>query len=275
MEFPSNIDRPQPKLTIEIQNKRPVELTDLTESLLSLGEEYKRFILSHPELDDTAGVKLYVKEIRSGSIVTELVALAAVGVPVVLPYIVNSNHLMAFAKHLKGAYDFFLDRDSNDTPVELQKQDYKLLSTFVEPVAKDRGSQINITAMDGGTVNITFSISSTEANAAQNVISKHIAELKEPEQRFYEKVLLYWYQARPDLERSVGDRAIIESVHPGPVKTIFDDEGLKAMTILSDPNPFRFAYIVDVVVETIKSKPALYKIIKVHDKEPLPFEDFS
>src|SRR3712207_2028165 len=56
--------REDAKLTVKIENKRPVELTDLTESLLSLGDEYKRFVAAHPDLSGTQNVRLYIKEIR-------------------------------------------------------------------------------------------------------------------------------------------------------------------------------------------------------------------
>ena len=36
--------------------------------------------------------------------------------------------------------------------------------------------------------------------------------------------------------------------------------------VLDDQNPFKVAYVVDVIVETIKNKPALYKIIALHEK---------
>lgn len=35
------------KLVIEIKNKNPVELVDLARSMISLGDEYKRFIVKH------------------------------------------------------------------------------------------------------------------------------------------------------------------------------------------------------------------------------------
>jgi hypothetical protein len=257
-------DSREAKLTIEIKNERPVELVDLTTSFLSLAEEYRRFVAAHPEFDDTVGVKLYVKEIRTGSIVADVIAMAAVGIPMALPYITESNHLIEFGKHLKTTYDYFLGRRQLQQPLSLEKQDLKLLSSFVEP--KDQGSQLNLIASEGGNVVVNINITSQEANATQNLIGRYLTELKEPETRLHEKVLLYWYQARPDLERPVGDRAIIESISPAPVKTIFADESIKAAMNLSDPNPFLSAYIVDVFVDTIKARPAVYKILGVHER---------
>jgi hypothetical protein len=256
------------KLTIEIQNKRPVELLDLTESFLSLGDEYKRFVAAHPDLGVAQNVRLYIQEIRAGSIVADLVALVAVGAPMALPYIENTKHIIEFAKYIKDAYSYFTGKE--DKKPELLPAEYTNLSKIIEPIAKDNGSQINITATDGGKVQITFNLNSTQANAAQNTIRREIEEFREPESRVHFQVVMYWYRASRDPEKQVGDRAIIESISTNPVKTIFEDEKTKAEMILSDPNPFLSAYIVDVFVDTIKGKPALYKIIKLHERIEKP-----
>ena len=36
--------------------------------------------------------------------------------------------------------------------------------------------------------------------------------------------------------------------------------------LFEDKNPFRMAYVVDVSVETIEGRPALYNVLAVHDK---------
>ena len=113
---------------------------------------------------------------------------------------------------------------------------------------------------------VQITINSTEANAAQNSARKQIEKLKEPESRFHEKVVLYWYQARADASSTAGDRGIIESISPRPVKVICATDTIKFQMVLDDENPFKEAYVVDVFVETIKGKPALYKVIAMHEK---------
>jgi len=258
----------EPKLTVEIKNKRPIELLDLTESFLSLGDEYKRFVASHPDVAGAQNVRLYIKEIRAGSVVADLVALAAVGVPVALPYIENANNILDFAKYLRSAYSYFTGK-AEEKP-QLQPAEYTNLSKIIEPVAKDNGAQIIVTATDGGTVQVTFNLNSTESNAAQNNLRREIEQFREPETRVHSQVVLYWYRASRDTDKQVGDRAIIESISPNPVKTVFDEEKTKAEMILSDPNPFLSAYIVDVFVDTVRGRPALYKIIRLHDRIEKP-----
>ncbi len=245
-------------LTVEIKNRRPIELGDFSLSFAALGEEFKRQIESlEPEVA-AADVRLYIKEVRSGSVVADLVAIA----PHTLQLLSYTNAVLTFVKHIKSAYDF-LAGDAEEKPT-LDKVSYQNLSQIVEPIAKDSGSQINI-----GTVGTLYlQVDSQRANAIQNKARKEIEALAEPAKGLHEKVLLRWYQARGDAKSKAGDRAIIESIGKQPVKTICANDAIKSQMVLEDQNPFREAYIVDVMVDTIKGKPALYKLLAVHDKFP-------
>lgn len=210
------------RLTIEIKNSRPVELLELAQSFQSFADEYKRHLLKQevpPIADD---IKLYIKEIKSGSIITDLVALSTVA----LPFVENANTLIDFGNYLQAAFDFLTGKSDKKPPLE--KVNYENLARFLEPIAKDNASQINCNTVINGNVTLTINIDSTAANAAQNVATREIKALKEPTTGFKEKVLLYWYQARNDPKSTTGDKAIIESIHNGPVKAMFANAGIKA-----------------------------------------------
>ncbi len=76
---------------------------------------------------------------------------------------------------------------------------------------------------------------------------------------------MYWWQARNDIAGHAGDKAKIESIYDGPVKTTFQDDNIKAAMLLDEPHPFKKAFVVDVVVETIEGKPMLYKVTRLHE----------
>ena len=61
------------KLQITIKNQKPVVLTDLTLSLLAINQQFQRFIESETNQDYDASSELYIKEVRTGSIIVELV----------------------------------------------------------------------------------------------------------------------------------------------------------------------------------------------------------
>ena len=62
------------RLEITINNTRPVALTDLTLSLLSVGHQFEKFIEAEFPSDVPVASELLVKQVRPGSIVFELVA---------------------------------------------------------------------------------------------------------------------------------------------------------------------------------------------------------
>jgi len=245
------------RLTIEIKNSKPIELSDLTRSLLGFAEEFRRHIeLNEPEAA-ASDVRLYIKEIRSGSVYADIVAIS----PQLLQGISYASAVISFSKHLKAAYDYLSGR-SEEKP-SLDRVSYENLANIVEPIAKDHAAQLNVGTING---NVYFNINSTEANAAQNSARKEMDALREPTSRLHEKVVLYWYQARADTSSATGDKGTIESISPTPVKVMCLNDQIKLQMIFEQENPFKEAYVVDVMVETIKGKPALYKILKLHEK---------
>ena len=249
------------KLRIQVCNKRPIELINFTESLLSVGQQYKRFIAKNPTLTPTEDVSLFVQEVRTGSITADLVPMAVAA----LPFIINFNNIAAFLSYLKLAYGFFVG-DIDKKP-DADKQDLVQLSKIINPVACDRSGRVCMYAIFNGDVKDSFNLNTVEANAAQNGINREMILLKEPSTTPFEKVALYWDQAKNDPDSKVGDKGIIESITNTPVKTIFDPPEIKKLMLFDvEQNPFHYAYVVDVIVDTIKNKPALYKIVRFHEK---------
>ena len=247
-----------PALRIEIKNRRLVELNDFTASMHSLADEYERFAETH-DLDASAGeVRLYIQRLETGSIIAELVPLA----PFVLPLMSEVNTVGGFFKYLKAAYDYLTGKSAEKPPLE--RSSFQNLSNIVEPVAKDQGSQFNV-----GTINVAgpliLTLDASQANAAQNVAKREIALLQAPSRGLHEKVLLYWFQARNQPHPKAGDKGVIESISTAPVNVVFTDDGIKMQMIGGEENIFRRAYVVDVVVETIQGKPALYKVLALHE----------
>ena len=258
-----------PLLTIEFKNSQPVELVDLTNSLLSFADEYKRFLHQSGDYEDMEDIKLYIKQIRTGSIVTDLIAMA----PAVVPLAEHTKTIILFAGYLRAGLNYLLGNPS-ESKTKLTKQNLDNFSSFVEPLAKDSASQMNIHNTVNGDVNVVINMNSIEANALQNRAKKEIERLKEPVSGVKEKVLLYWYQARNDTKSHAGDKAIIESIKKTPVRTIFFNETIKAKMLHTDENPFRYGYMVDVRIDTVNDRPAVYTILNVYeDKIPLESDE--
>jgi hypothetical protein len=250
----------QEKITLEYKNNSPVELTDLTNALTCFGEQYKRFVINKPEIKTPMEAKLFIKEIRTGSIITDLIPFT----PILLPIIAEFNIVLSFCEHIKRTYSFFIGK-STDIP-KIDKTDCTHLSSILTPVAKDNGSQLNCSYVHNGPVFNVINVNSLEANAAQNSIIRYRDSLFEPVIRNYKNVVMYWYQARNEPSCQTGDKGLIESIYSKPIKILFANDELKSNMLLDKENPFRFAYVVTVTVETIENIPVAYKIMSIHDK---------
>lgn len=249
------------RLIIEIQNKQPLELLDLTKSFVSLASQFNNYVGKHGDSKEDREAKLYVKEIRSGSVILELIELATIGV---LPFLENVNTVVGFADYLKTAYNFFIGK--SEVKPDLEVSDYKELSQIINPVANDNGSQINISTTVNGNVELHVHLSSLETNAIQNVFQKELKQLKVPEvaDETETSVLLTWYQARNDMKSSVGNKGTIESLSKKPMNITFDDDTLKDK-MLHGENPFTTVFVVDVKLQNVGGKLVAYKVVKLHE----------
>ncbi len=127
---------------------------------------YEDFVHRHG-FDKTPGnAKLYLVDIRRGSIVADLkgyldqASFVLNHLDVLAGFIANMNELTEFfrlQRSLKG--------DDLPTRAEAER-----VAKFVEPVAKDGGAQFNLTVQGNATVNVTnITINSESANAIETM----------------------------------------------------------------------------------------------------------
>ncbi len=214
------LDDSRAVLQVSIQNDSPVAVEDLAASLQALGDEFREWLSESSGRTVADDVQLYVRELRSGSIIADLVALT----PLALPFLENANSILDFASHLRNGFDFLLGRLRNAP--ELAQHSYQNLCTIVEPIAKDGASQLNVSTIINGDVHTHIHLNSLEANAAQNTARRRTEEVKVPVTGFHDRVVMSLHQARNDAKSSAGDRAIIESIYGRPVRLIFATEAL-------------------------------------------------
>jgi hypothetical protein len=254
------------KLEVKINNQRPVILTDLTMALLGVAQQYEKFIENETNEQHHAGTALYIKEVRSGSIIVELIAQA---IPVA-PLLWQGGSLIEWVDHARDVI-LWVSGKLGSPPKDVTKQDLKHWHNILEPVAKDQGSQMNFSVSDGGQVIQQFFINSEEANAAQNGIRRQIELIDEPDDHIQRKRVMVWYQTKFDEQSPTGDRAVIESISRTPIKVVFENNAAKKAMLSGDTRfakPWHeLAYLVDVRVQTVQGIPKVYTIIDYHDED--------
>ena len=239
-------------LNLKLEHSKPVELVDLSLALLAVGGEFSRFNQLSRRGEPNA--KLYLQQVQKGSIVAELVAVAAQG-NIVFD---NIDTLKLFVDHVINLLRFLLG--DAEKPENIDKRQLEQMDLFLEPVAKDSGGSWTIS--HNGQVNIT--VNYLQANAAQNTIKREKLLLTEPVSGLHTQVVLVFKQTRDDHE--VGNRSVIESISHTIVKTVFADRAIHDAMLMAEKNPLVGGFLVDVHVETINDKPSLYKIMRFYEK---------
>lgn len=252
------------KLTICIENKRPIELLDFTESFESLGNQYYKFLLESQNFKLTNDTKLYIKEVKTGSIITVLSDLT----PYVLPFVENANSVIEFTKFLKRGFEYFLGR-SEEKPKEFDLKDCNNFKNIIRPIAKDNGSNV-VFIGDVNIQNLTIEMKfdSVEANAIQNGIEKEKKVLKESQKNIQGDVLFYWDSAKYDDSSKAVDRGFVDSISQASLRVTFDDITVKKRMLDMQDNPFHFLFFVDIEVMTVQNIPAIYKIVALNQIIP-------
>lgn len=255
----------QQRLEVVIENRKPVVLTDLTLALLAVGQQYEQFVEHELPRDQQVSSTLLVKEVRTGSIVFELIAQA---IPIA-PLLWQGGSMLEWAKCAKDTL-LYLQGKLKNPPKELAKQDLKQWDAILEPVAKDNGSQMNFVVHDGGTIQ-QFIINSTAANVAQNQIRKQLSQMEEPVDVTHKKRVMTWYQAKFDPDSQTGNKVRIESISRRPLRVLFDNNAIKDAMYAQGSDfdvPWqKLAYVVDVQIQTINEQPKVALITKFYPKQ--------
>lgn len=253
------------RLEVVIENTKPVVLTDLTLALLAVGQQYETFLEN--ELPEAVHVSstLLVREVRTGSIIFDLITQAAIqAIPLLWVHNNSLSEWCEIAQHLME----YLTGKLAHPPKTITKHDLNQWHSILEPVAKDSGSQLNFNVNRGNVVIKQLIINSGDANAAQNRIRKEIGDIEQPTNALHRKQVMTWFQARFDPGSQIGNKIVIESISNRPLRVVFDDNTIRdamfAQGIRFNMPWQELAYLVDVQIQTIEGKPKVATIMKFY-----------
>lgn len=251
------------KLQIHIEYSNKIELEHYINSLHSVNSEYLNYISTARNHLQPNDIKLYVNEIRSGSIITDLIAYS----PTMLAFAEHANTLIDFTKHITKTINLL----KNNSAQEIIKEDKINTTTLnniqdlVEPILNDNKGKISFDAVNiGDNCTIHLTINSTNANEIYNNAQAIKDFRPSPKTNIKEQVLLIFTQTNGSTKNINSDKGIIESITKSAVKVRFTSDELKK-SMLIEQHPYKVAYIVDVEIETIDDKPLLYKVLKFHE----------
>lgn len=252
-------------LRVEIKNSKPVDLIDLTTSLMALAQSFKDFATANSGDPLPDNMRLYVKEMKSGSVIAELVTLTEQA-----QWITENIEVLAgFVGNLNDLMTFFMGKVDAPAQRPTKRQAEQIIG-IAEPIAKDSAAQMNVQVMDGGVVNLhqTIHITSLDANAMQNGAKRFLGPAL-PASYVAADQIMVLEQVKNVANAKTGDRGVIEAITSRPVKLRFlTEEGKRKVLELDHLNPLQCAFLVDVDVRSVEGKPVLYQVIDVKDIIP-------
>ena len=267
-------------LTLRIDTSEPIEISAFVGAFTSLAEEYRRDIrANYPDVDDEA--RIYVREVRKGSIGADLIPLVAAAAPFVAQMdqvIIVEQFVRTWGHRITALAQGKLE---GWLPV---KSELKVLTDATEAIARDPNATSTLEAVtfeDGKRqVRAAFKFSTQEAKSAQATIDTVHRELEKPNDADHKRVLMVF--TRTDVGNAIvgkrsGERVKIEEVHSKPLALMYAselaEERLKHEIREAEENVYKKGFVVDVNVRFVNGKPSVFAVTNVHEVIDLPDYD--
>lgn len=247
------------KLVIEYRNEKPLELLEYSASISALGDQFKRTISDEGRVDETA--RLFIDQIRPGSVITELVALGQGAADLYETF----DKLKDFAGTFYSVLQSILHLKPEAK--ELDRATVKNAAAFVGPLIGDApGSAINIIDNRGGVIN-NYTVVPMEAAAIRHN-AQHLLNSQFPEEVRFENEPMSLFQMRNAPPGKSGDFGIIDRFSGKERKLTFAGDAVKDAILHHHGNPFDQVFWVDGFVKTVSGKVAGYNITNLNSVDP-------
>lgn len=263
-------------VVLKLDLSDPVEIRDFTATFASLSGQFERFIREeHPDLEGE--VKVYVKEVRKGSI--EAIMFIASAYPSIVQTIDHAQIVTTFTKSVARRVKAFM-KPGGRLPGAGKSELNDIVGTVVA-AANDPDGRVSIKALNyranGQEVDFSLEFSSDDARFAMNEIQGQYKELEKVSDFDHENKLLTFFQSNRKDSDKTGEKGIIEDISPKPLAVVYASDlaraRIKGEMLSGDRNIYKLGFFVDVNVQTKSGKPVAYRIKQVRDVIELPDDD--
>jgi hypothetical protein len=187
----------QTHIIVTLDTKEPIEIGDFVTAFTSVASQYEKFMTdSHPEMGGDA--RVYVKEVRSGSIIADLIPVLkvfGVSAPTVL-VIQQADAIVEFVTKYGERLRAYFGKDGKvETATNSDLKDF-LGSGAAIANDPDGKASIEAAYFEDGTKDIRAAIRFTtpEARRATKNIEAHRRALQATEHALHERVLMRFVQ---------------------------------------------------------------------------------
>lgn len=266
-------------IRLKLDTDQPIALGDFVGAFVGLGSQFEKFV-AHEYPAFKADSEFFVKDVRDGCIVAELVTMIGLGgmsllaEPAVVNAIDRAQILSKFVGDLRDKIGKYF-KPGGRAPTAT-KSDVVEWAKIVGGTARDPKASARLEAAyyeDGERkIRSMLVFTANEARTAEHELGAHRRELEAKTDDNHSRVLLRF--VRPSIEggkpgKTTGERAIIDKIHLKPLPVVYAsdlaEQRIHDEMRLADDNIFRKLFDVDVNVEMSASeKPRAYRIKHVH-----------
>ena len=268
--LPVRADEAPVILTLTLNNSQPIELSDFIGAFTSLATEYRRSVKRNDDFENEATI--YVKEVRSGSIIADLIPIIAPALPIIATHTEQIGHAVDFVLKWKERITELRD---GIIPKGFGRSDLRTFTDATSAIARDPNASVTLEAAtyeDGKReVKVSFKFVTADAQSAMKTIDAEYRRLESQLDKPRERVLMIF--TRPDVynaptDKRSGERVLISEISERDLPLIYASEmaeqRIKHEIREADDNIFKKGFAVDVSVLYKTDRPIAYKITNFH-----------
>lgn len=261
---------PPAVITLTINNSQPIELKAFVRAFTSIAKEYQETVNASNDFEGEA--EIFVKEVRSGSIVADLLPVVASTLPIIANHAEQVWLAIEFVEKWK---DRITKLASGIVPENFSRSDLKTFAGAVEAIARDpeASSNLEVATFEDGKrqIKAAFKFRSAEAKAVEKTIDGEYRRLEAERDDTHFRVLMIFTRSdvgdAPKDKRS-GERVIIPQISERDLPIMYASElaeqRVKHEIREADDNIFKKGFSVDVSILYKNSRPIVYRILNVH-----------
>jgi hypothetical protein len=266
-------------ITLTINNSQPIELNAFIRAFTSIAKQYQDTVDGNPDFQGEA--EIYVKEVRAGSIIADLLPIVASTVPIIATHAEQVFLAIEFVEKWK---DRITKLASGIVPDNFTRSELKTFAGAVEAIARDpdASSTLEVATFEDGKrqVKAAFKFRASEAKAVEKTIEAEYRRLEAESDDTHLRVLMIFTRSdigdAPKDKRS-GERVVIPQISDKDLPIIYAsdlaEQRVKHEIREADDNIFKKGFSVDVSVLYRSSRPLVYRILNVHEVVDLPDEE--
>lgn len=266
----------QAYITITLDLRDPVEITDFAAMFAGIGAQFDAYLKrNHPDIKGTA--KLYVREVRHGSIVADLFP----NIPDLIGYMDNALIVLGFGALFSKRIRKLI---SGHFIEEVGKSDIREIGETIRAVSNDTDGKMSIESItyEQGekSTKLEISFNAGEGRKATETLNEQKRALDAIEHVDFQRVLMVFERSRKsssNVGKSTGELVIIDQVSEKPKALIYASESaeqvIKSEIRDAPDNVYKKGFVVDANVRKSGTRVVAYAVTHVHQVIDLPEDD--